>query len=155
MVRGIAGHRAGNLFQSGLSITRRATARPWQSPSFLPKGADVRTTIDEQVGRRGGAYSVEDLENTLNQARKLLADTMALLELENERFFKTEFDKDDKDHLDTVMDLIKRVQKAMQSVIDMELKYGLSPFDARQQLDLEAARAEILERFRRLPRKVA
>lgn len=127
----------------------------WRPRSELRKALAVRTTIDAEVGRRGGAYSVEDLENTLNQARKLLADTMALLELENERFFKTELDKDDKAHLDQVMDLIKRVQKAMQTVIDIELKHGLAPFDARQQLDLEAARAEILERLRRLSRRAA
>ena len=115
----------------------------------------MRTTIDEKVGRRGGAHSVEELETILNRARRLLADTMALLELENERFWKTELDKDEKAHLDIVVDLIKRVQKAMSQVVEIETKYGLSPLDARQQLDLEAAREEILERFRRISRKAA
>lgn len=115
----------------------------------------MRTTINERVGRRGGAYSVEELENTLNRARKLLADTLALLELENERFFTTELDADDHAQLDTVMDLIRRTQKAMQTVIDIEVKYGLTPFDSRQHLDLEAARAEILERLGRLSHKAA
>ena len=110
----------------------------------------MRTTIDEQIGRRGGAYTKEELENTLNRARKLLADTLALLELENERFFKTELDTDEKAHLDTVMDLVKRTQKAMQTVIDIEVKYELSPHNARSQLDLEAARVEILDRLGRL-----
>ena len=110
----------------------------------------MRTTIDEQIGRRGGAYTKEELENTLNRARKLLADTLALLELENERFFKTELDTDEKAHLDTVMDLVKRTQKAMQTVIDIEVKYEISPHNARSQLDLEAARVEILDRLSRL-----
>ena len=114
------------------------------------KALSVRTTIDEQIGRRGGAYTTEELENTLNRARKLLADTLALLELENERFFKTELDKNEKAHLDTVMDLVKRTQKAMQTVIDIEVKYGLSPDKHLSQLDLEAARVEILDRLGRL-----
>lgn len=115
----------------------------------------MRTTIDAKVGRRGGAYSVEEMENVLNRARRLLADTMALLELENERFWKTELDSDEKAHLDTVMDLIKRVQRAMATVVEIETKYGLSPYEARANLDLEAAREEILERFRRASRKAA
>ena len=115
----------------------------------------MRTTIDEQIGRRGGAYTKEELENTINRARKLLADTLALLELENERFFKTELDTDEKAHLDTVMDLVKRTQKAMQTVIDIEVKYGLSPDNSHNQLDLEAARVEILDRLGRLSRAAA
>ena len=115
----------------------------------------MRTTIDEQIGRRGGAYTNEELENTLNRARKLLADTLALLELENERFFKTELDTDEKAHLDAVMDLVKRTQRAMQSVIDIEVKYNLSPCNSRNQLDMEAARVEILDRLSRLYRAAA
>ncbi len=110
----------------------------------------MRTTIDEQIGRRGGAYTNEALENTLNCARKLLADTLALLELENERFFKIELDTDEKAHLDTVVDLVKRTQKAMQTVIDIEVKYGHSSCNYGSQLDLEAARVEILDRLGRL-----
>ncbi len=113
------------------------------------------TTIDAKVGRRGGAYSVEELENTLNRARRLLADTMALLELENEKFFKTELEDDEKAHLDEVVKLIKQTQRAMQTVLDIEVKYGLSPLESGQQLDLEAAREEILERFDRICRAAA
>jgi hypothetical protein len=118
------------------------------------KALTVRTTIDEQVGRRGGATN-EALENTLNRARKLLSDTLALLELENEKFFKTELDTDEKAHLDNVMDLVKRTQKAMQTVIDIEVKYGLSSENTRSQLDLEAARVEVLDRLSRLTRAAA
>ena len=114
------------------------------------KALAVRTTIEEQIGRREGAKSNEALENTLNRARKLLSDTLALLELENERFFKTELDTDEKAHLDTVMDLVKRTQNAMQTVINIEVKYGLSPENGRSQLDMEAARVEILDRLSRL-----
>ena len=119
------------------------------------KALAVRTTIGEQIGRRGGTNTNEALENTLNRARKLLSDTLALLELENERFFKTELDTDEKAHLDTVMDLVKRTQKAMQTVIDIEVKYGLSPDNSRSELDLEAARVEILDRLGRLTRAAA
>lgn len=115
----------------------------------------MRTTIDAKVGRRGGAYSVEELENTLNRARKLLADTSALLELEIDRLFRSDLNEDESVRLDTVMGLIKQTQKAMQTVLDIEVKYGLAPFDARNTLDLEAARAEILERLRRVSRKAA
>jgi hypothetical protein len=115
----------------------------------------VRTTIEEQIGRQVGASTNEALENTLNRARKLLSDTLALLELENERFFKTELDTDEKAHLDTVMDMVKRTQKAMQTVIDIEVKYGLSSDNGRSQLDLEAARVEVLDRLSRLTRAAA
>jgi hypothetical protein len=115
----------------------------------------VRTTIDDKVGRRGGAYSVEELENTLNRARKLLADTSALLELEIDRLFKSEIDPDESVRLKEVTDLIRNTQRAMAMVMEIEVKYGLSPFEARSQLDLEAAREEILERFRRASRKAA
>lgn len=115
----------------------------------------MRTTIDAKVGRRGGAYSVEDLENTLNRARKLLADTSALLELEIDRLFDIEINPDDSVRLKEVTDLIKSTQKAMAMVMEIEMKHGLSAFDARPTLDLEAARAEILERFDSLCRAAA
>ena len=115
----------------------------------------MRTTIDAKVGRRGGAYSVEELENVLNRARKLLADTSALLELEIDRLFKSELDDEESVRLKEVTDLIRQTQKAMAMVMEIEVKYGLSPFEARSQLDLEAAREEILERFRRIRRKAA
>lgn len=93
---------------------------------------------------------MEDLENVLNRARKLLADISALLELEIDRLFKAELDEGESVRLDEVMGLIKQTQKAMQTVLDLEVKYGLAPYDTRANLDLEAARAEIVERLRRL-----
>jgi hypothetical protein len=113
----------------------------------------VRTTIDAKVGRRGGAYSVEELENTLNQARRLLDDVIALTDLEKERLLEQQSDEDGK-RLAKLTDLVSTTQKAMQTIIMIEQKYGLSAFEARQQLDLEAARAEILERIRRIAGKV-
>lgn len=121
-----------------------------QSERRLP----VRTTIDAKVGRRGGAYSVEELENSLNRARKALTDTTTVLELETERLFGALIDPDDLKGEDAVryralLGLLAQVQKAIQTVIEIENKFGISAFDARHQLDLEAARAEILERIRR------
>lgn len=115
----------------------------------------MRTTIDAKVGRRGGAYSVEELENVLNRARKLLADISALLELEVDRLFEVELGEDEGVRLKAVTDLIRQTQKAMAMVMEIEVKYGLSPFEARAELDLEAAREEILERFRRIHRQIA
>lgn len=120
----------------------------------------MRTTIDAKVGRRGGAYSVEELENTLNRARKALADTTAVLELEKERLFGAQIDPkslkgEDAIRYKAILGLLAQVQKAIQTVLDIEIKYGISPFEARQHLDLEAARAEILERIRRLTGEAA
>lgn len=115
----------------------------------------MRTSIDRKVGRAGGAYPVEELENTLNRARKLLSDISAVLELEIDRLFGIEFDEDDKEREKQIKTLIGQAQKAWQTVIDIEVKYGLTPCDARSHLDLEAARAEILERLGRLAREAA
>lgn len=115
----------------------------------------MRTTIDDKVGRRGGAYSVEELETVLNRARKLLADTSALLELEIDRLFKSEMDESETVRMTQVTDLIRQTQKAMAMVMEIEAKYGLASFDARSQLDLEAARAEIIDRIGRLSRAAA
>jgi hypothetical protein len=110
----------------------------------------VRTTINQRVGRSGGAYSVEELENVLNRARKLLADISAVLELEIDRLFGIEFDVNDTEREKQIKMLISQTQRAWQTVIELESKYGLSPYDSRTELDLEAARAEILERLGRL-----
>ncbi len=115
----------------------------------------MRTTIDAKVGRRGGAYSVEELENVLNRARKLLADLSAVLELEIDRLFGIEFDENDTEREKQIKTLIGQAQRAWQTVLDLEAKYGLSPYDNRTELDLEAARAEILERLGRLTRAAA
>ena len=139
--------------------------RPWRGGNSgagrgirdptIRKALAVRTTIDAKVGRRGGAYSVEELENTLNRARKLLADVSAVLELEIDRLFGVEFDEDDKEREKQVKALIAQTQKAWQTVIDLEAKYGLSPYDKQPELDLEAARAEILERIGRFAGEAA
>lgn len=127
----------------------------WPAILILRKALAVRTSIDRKVGRAGGAYSVEELENTLNRARKLLSDLSALMELEIDRLFGIEFDEDDKEREKQIKTLIGQAQKAWQTVIDIEVKYGLTPYDARSDLDLEAARAEILDRLGRLAREAA
>lgn len=108
----------------------------------------MRTTINDLVDRRGGAYSTEDLEQVVGRARRLLADTSALLELEIDRLFDTEIEHDDK-RIRAITDLIRQVQKAMQTVTEIEAKAGIAG-PRRHDLDLEAAREEILRRLARL-----
>lgn len=111
----------------------------------------MRTTINDLVDRRGGAYSVEDLETILNRARKLLADTSALLELEIDELFALEFDLAEREkHVGEVTKMIKQVQKLMITVMDIEAKAGLSPEPGHAVINLEEARDEILRRLTRL-----
>ncbi len=111
----------------------------------------MRTTINERVGRRGDARVHEEAEGLLNAARKLLADTSAMLELELDRLFEIEVDDTDKDRIKQINELIRSTQKAMQTVLDIELKYGLDvPGLGDGEIDLEAAREEILGRLARL-----
>lgn len=98
---------------------------------------------------------MEELENVLNRARKLLADISALLELEIDRLFGSELNPDETVRMKEVTDLIRQTQKAMAMVMEIEVKYGLSPMAERSQLDLEGARAEILDRLGRLSRAAA
>ena len=108
------------------------------------------TTINDLVDRRGGAYRVEELEDVLNRARRLLADISALLELEIERLFDTEIEPDDRVRIDNATDMIRQTQKAMATILEIEAKAGLSAMADRNAMDLEAARDEILRRLARL-----
>ncbi|MEM7422498.1 MAG: hypothetical protein AAF334_02185 [Pseudomonadota bacterium] len=110
----------------------------------------MRTSINDFVDRRGGAYTREELDNVLDRARRLLADLSAQLEHESDRLFGVELDEADEARIKTVRGLIAQVQKAMQTVIDIELKAGLSPSPGAGALDMEAAREEIIGRLSRL-----
>ena len=109
----------------------------------------MSTTINELVDRRGGAYSAEELENVLNRARKILADTAALLDLEIERFFAEEVDESDEKRLKRLRELIAQTQKGMQQILDIEMKSGLTLLVGGRELDLDHAREEILRRIAR------
>jgi len=110
----------------------------------------LRTTINDLVDRRGGAYRAEELEDVLNRARKLLADISALLELEIDRLFAAEVDSDNKERIEKAKDMIRQTQKAMAMVLEIEAKAGLSMLADRNAMNLEAARDEILRRLARL-----
>ena len=110
----------------------------------------MSTTINELVDRRGGAYSAEELENVLNRARKILADTAALLELEIENYFDEAIEEDEEKRLTRIKGLITSTQKGMQQILDIELKSGLALQVGGRELDLDHAREEILRRIARI-----
>ena len=116
----------------------------------IRKAHTVSTTINDLVDRRGGAYTAEELENVLNRARKILADTAALLELEIERYFDAEVEAKDEDRLNRIRKLITDTQKGMQQILDIELKSGLAHLVGGREMDLDRAREEILRRIARL-----
>ncbi|MEL6999308.1 MAG: hypothetical protein ACFB03_16765 [Paracoccaceae bacterium] len=109
-----------------------------------------RTTINELVDRRGGEYSQEDLENSLTNARKLLADTSKVLQFEVDRNFETEVDRMDTDKIKEVKSLIQQAQKGIQQILDLEAKIGLTKLVGGRELNLDEARAEILRSLARL-----
>ena len=80
----------------------------------------MSTTINTLVDRRGGAYTAEELQDVLNRARRILADTSALLELEIERLFATEVDVSDDEQLKRIKGLITQTQKGVQQILDIE-----------------------------------
>lgn len=110
----------------------------------------MRTTINDLVGRRGGASSVDETKDVLDRARELLADITSMLQLETERYFRLEFDTRSRPDLEQIQRLIAQTQKAMQTVLDLEIRTGLARPAGDAKLDLEEARAEILGRLSRL-----
>ena len=93
-----------------------------------------------------------EVQSTLRRARKLFAGMADALEAEIDRLqFKIRAD-DDEDRIKLVMDLIRSNQKALQTVLDIEVK--LMRADDRETgrniIDLEGARAEINRRLDRL-----
>lgn len=111
----------------------------------------MRTTINELVDRRGGAYSIEDLKDCLNRARKLLADTAAFLDMQMEHLCAQEIDTDlDKDGLKQIQALVNDVRRCMMIVLELQAKHGLPEKNPSAALNLEEARDEILRRLARL-----
>lgn len=111
----------------------------------------MRTTIGDIAGRRGDACAEASVEETLAKARKLFADVAAFLELEMDRLWGTEIEREEEDRLRAMRALIVENQKAMRTVLEIEAKLGCET--ARREahkLDLEAARAEIERRLARL-----
>ena len=116
----------------------------------IRKAHTVSTTINDIVDRRGGAYSAEELGDVLNRARKILADTTALLDLEIERYFGEEIEETDEKRLTHIKSLITQTQKAMQQMLDIETKADLALLVGGRELDLDHAREEILRRIARI-----
>lgn len=109
------------------------------------------TTINDLIDRRGGVRAAEDVEKTLESARRVFADVSAFLELEIDRLFEIEHDEIDDDRIKRVTALIRENQRALLTVLDIEAKLGRDTSAARaQMLDLEDARAEIESRLARL-----
>lgn len=136
--------RGARLFDSG-----PAALKPQQS-----KGIKVGTT-DPETGRRGDACAdqLSETASILANARRIFAGLAAALEAELDRLqFAEEHERDD-DRLAIVADLIKRNEKALQSVVDIRIRL-LKQLDVRdlrtELIDLDEARAEIARRLARL-----
>lgn len=127
----------------------RALQRPYR-PELKRKALTVRTTINKCVDRRGGARDDHDLKALSERARKLLADTSAMLELELERLFDEEIDLEDRVRLKEVSEGIRQTQKVLTMVLEIEARTGLSSLDESSALNLDEARDEILRRLARL-----
>ena len=110
----------------------------------------MRTTINALVGRRGGACDDDALDTLLDDMRKLLADTRALLELELEQLKDHEFDPSDDKRTKSLKDFVAQLQRLLGQILDAQAKAAAHAVEARASLDLEAARAEILGRLARL-----
>ena len=111
------------------------------------KAFSVGTTINQLAGRRSEESRVEDLERTIERARKTLADAAALMDLEIEELWNSETDPDDPKRYDKLTLLIRQAHKAMSVITDVEKSTGLGRLAERDALNLEEARAEILRRL--------
>ncbi|MEM1343962.1 MAG: hypothetical protein AAGI34_05185 [Pseudomonadota bacterium] len=94
------------------------------------------------------------LEDTLESARRIFADVCVFLEREIQRCYRVEVDPEDPEEASRIRllhDLIKQSQAALRTVLEVRLKLGRSGEAERERLiDLETARAEILDRLARL-----
>lgn len=111
------------------------------------------TTINDLIGRRGGVRDVQDLDETLEDARRLFADVSAFLELELDRLFDIEVEGEslDEGRYKVVTDLIRQNQKALMMVLEIKAKLGRDTASDRARLvDLDDAREEITRRLARL-----
>lgn len=110
----------------------------------------MRTTINDLVDRRGGAYVDQGTNDVLSRARKILADATVLLELEIDRLFALESDPDDTKRLQSISDLIRQTQRAMTMVLQFEATTDAAPQGDDATLDLGAAHDEIMRRLDRI-----
>ena len=70
------------------------------------KALAVGTTINDIVGRQGGASETEDLEDVLFHTRRLLSDISVVLKARVDRLFDSEVDEVDKRAMDDLYSLI-------------------------------------------------
>lgn len=116
----------------------------------------VRTT--EELGRRGGVCAEEpevdivDVRPVIDRARKLFARLSRGLELEIERLEHALNAETDEKKIEKLTDLIRRNEKALQTVLDREAKLPAARRAGRGEgvIDLAEARAEIARRLARL-----
>ena len=110
----------------------------------------MRTTINEHVGRWGGASVVEDFNDLLQKTRELLANTCAFLELRIETLSNEKAGANEPDEVKALDGLITDTRKCLQQAVDVRTKALAAGITDKPELDLEAARDEILGRFARL-----
>lgn len=108
----------------------------------------MRTTINT-VDRRGGAHSTEEFDKILENARKILADASAYIELHLEELRRLEAGETDPENLKDLRNFVQEAHAAWRQVIDLRVKAGLGPATGPV-MDMEQARAEILSRLSRL-----
>lgn len=108
----------------------------------------MRTTINT-VDRRGGAHSTEEFDKILENARTILADASAYIELHLDELRRLEAGEIDPKKLKDLQKLVQEAHAAWRQVLDLQVKAGISP-NTGPVLDMEAARAEILRRLSRL-----
>jgi hypothetical protein len=116
------------------------------------KAKAVTTTVQALIGRKDASAEDETIKQTLVKARRIFADVSAFLELEIDRLFTLDLEREDADRTKRIVALIRDNQKALLMVLEIETKLGRgSDAGAMQQfLDLEAARDEIASRLARL-----
>ena len=105
------------------------------------------TTLNDEVARVGADRSTDDLERTIGNFHKSLADASALLSLEVERLWDEESGGEDPKRYDKLAALAKQGHRALQQIGEIESKLGLGRLDEKNALNLEEARAEILRRL--------
>lgn len=108
----------------------------------------MRTTINS-VDRRGDAYSIEHLEDVLIEARRILADTRAVLELEIEKLDDGDLDEKAEERLKNLKTTLGEARRSTTMVLELEAKLCVHALSLGPAIDLEAAREEILSRFAR------
>lgn len=86
----------------------------------------------------------------MQSARKLLADTCVLLELQIEKLTDAKTDVDDRVQAQSLEDLITKFRKSLTLALDIRGKALAAGFSDKPELNLEAARAEIESRLARL-----